>query len=423
MLSKLCYNLCVKRLIKIPKKLIELSHLFQKCGQKLYIVGGYVRNALLNIYNTDIDICSSCISSSIKEILSGSSFAVKPASLKLGTNIIQSKNFIAEHTTFRVDNYQTGGKHSPQSVSFVADIMQDATRRDFTINSLYYDITDNKIIDFYNGINDLQKKQVKAILTPEEVFKSDGLRILRMVRIASELNFKIERNTFNCAKKLACQLNDISHERISAEFELMLNSKNKYNLKQNTKPFLFSLKNLINLDVLKHIFNLKKIVSYNQFKLTKKVNEKLLFFALVYDLCTIENVNPESILSIFFISKQKKKEVTDIVTALINIKEKNFNRIELAKNINSLPNILNLLYYINRTSYKKIKNEYNLFLKLKLPKNILELDVSGNDLLSLKIASKKIGLILNNLYEKVIYEKIKNKKSELLNYVTTHMEE
>lgn len=413
----------MKRLIKIPKKLIELSQLFKKNGRKLYVVGGYVRNALLNIYNTDIDICSSCNSSNLKKILNGSNFKVKAASLKLGTSLILSNNFVAEHTTFRVDNYKKGGKHSPHSVSFVADIMQDATRRDFTINSLYYDITDNKIIDFYNGTNDLQKKQVKAILTPEEVFKSDGLRILRMVRIASELNFKIERNTFNCAKKLAYQLNDISHERISAEFNLMLNSKNKYNLKQNAKPFLFSLKNLISLDALKHIFNLKNSLVYKQFKLTKKVDEKLLFFALVYDLCSIENVNPESILSIFFISKQKKKEVCDIVMALEKIKIKSFDRIELAKNINSLPNTLNLLYYINNTSYKKIKNEYNLFLKLKLPKNIHELDVSGNDLLNLNIATKKIGLTLKNLFVEVIHEKIKNKKSELLNYLATHMEE
>ena len=201
--------------MKISQK-IEVSENLEKLAHKLkskadiFIVGGYVRNSLLGIGDTDIDLCSKLTPDQLKTYLKGTNYVVKDKNKKLGTVTISIGSEEYEHTTFRSEEYDKTGKHSPVSICFVDDIRQDAKRRDFTVNCIYYSIVRKKIIDIYSGVYDLQKRRIKAIETPEFVFSKDGLRILRMIRIACELNFKIDHETYRVAKQMSYRIKDIS---------------------------------------------------------------------------------------------------------------------------------------------------------------------------------------------------------------------
>jgi tRNA nucleotidyltransferase (CCA-adding enzyme) len=242
--------------IKVSKNLIELSRIFSKIAP-LYIVGGYVRNAILNNYETDVDIASSLSMEQILSILSGTQYLVKIKSAKMGTLTISKGEEVYEHTTFRTDNYSLDGSHSPLNVFFNATIKEDASRRDFKCNTIYYDILHKKIIDFYGELSDINNKIFSCIETPEKVFSSDGLRLLRLVRQSSELNFSIENNTFISAKNFAKNLSKIVGERKSRELDLILNSDVRYSNLSNQNSVINGLNNLTKLDLWKYLFNNK----------------------------------------------------------------------------------------------------------------------------------------------------------------------
>ncbi len=214
----------------IDDNLTELAQIFDKNGFKLYIVGGFVRNALMGFCETDIDICSSAKVEDVERILNGTRFSCVLINKKLGTLHIfdDAKTVEYEHTTFRAEKYSAGGVHRPDDVTFVDDIRADASRRDFSVNALYYDIAGREILDFYDGVECIKNRIIKTVETPEIVFSRDGLRILRMARISSELNFAIEDKTFKIAKKLVGHLGDISQERFNREIVSMIFADNKY---------------------------------------------------------------------------------------------------------------------------------------------------------------------------------------------------
>ena len=220
----------MKKELMIEKSLVDLAQIFDKNGYKLYIVGGFVRNALMGFCETDTDICSSARVEDVERILAGTQFSCVLINPKLGTLHIYNneKTVEYEHTTFRAEKYQTGGIHSPDEVEFVDDIRLDASRRDFSINAMYYDICTHEILDFYDGIECVKNRVVKTVETPKVVFSRDGLRILRMARIASELDFDIDNNTFNTAKRMVSQLDAISQERFNKEIVSMIFADNKY---------------------------------------------------------------------------------------------------------------------------------------------------------------------------------------------------
>ena len=178
----------------ITPNLLKLARLFKKKGE-LYIVGGYVRNSLLGIYETDIDLASKLTNDEIKELLFGTKYEVKENSKKLGTLTISLGEEKWQHSTFRKEIYAEGGAHFPISVEFINTVEEDAKRRDFTANCVYYNILKDEYVDPFNGMQDIQKHLLRAIQAPDSVLQSDGQRILRMVRLASELGFRIAGET------------------------------------------------------------------------------------------------------------------------------------------------------------------------------------------------------------------------------------
>ena len=202
----------------------ELASLFDK---PLYMVGGAVRNILLNYAVDDIDLAAALPPDKVIAALRSTPFKVKVNSKKLFTLAIIKDGFRFEYTSFRTDSYKKGF-HRPHKSEFTEDLTQDALRRDFTANAVYYDILEKKLIDPLNGAEDIKKRILKTVTSPQEVFGQDGLRLMRLARQAAELGFEVEERTFNAAEDNAFLIQDIAPERIRDEFNKIVSADCRY---------------------------------------------------------------------------------------------------------------------------------------------------------------------------------------------------
>ena len=206
----------------------SLKLLQEKVSSPIYLVGGAVRNQLLGLPVSDYDICGDLSPEKLAEELFGL-FTVRDVNPRVGTVKLVGKGNSFEYTRFRHDSYPlSSGAHAPLEVTFVSTPEEDAFRRDFTVNALYKRVGDGEILDPTGGLADLRKRVLRTTRDPEAVFSEDGLRLLRLVRLAAELGFDIEQNTFAAAKKYASLLADISVERKREELERILVSDVKY---------------------------------------------------------------------------------------------------------------------------------------------------------------------------------------------------
>lgn len=213
--------------IVISEALAELASHFPE----LYIVGGCVRNSLLGFAAGDIDLASPLNAEETAAALEGTPFTTLAVSPRLGTLLIYGKGLKAEYTAFRCDSYPEGlGSHSPDGVVFTRELEEDARRRDFSVNALYYAVNSRRLVDPLGGLPDLENKILRAAVEPKKVFSEDGLRIMRLARFAAELGFTPEADTLAAAKKFSKNLADIAVERIFSEFMLILKSDLKYGI-------------------------------------------------------------------------------------------------------------------------------------------------------------------------------------------------
>ena len=184
----------------------------QKSGYHSVIAGGAVRDGLLGKTPKDFDIATAAHPDQILSLFPyaktvGKSFGVVWLPIGKGQGV--------EVATFRKDGAYLDGRH-PSSVEF-CHIEEDAQRRDFTINALYYDMHENKILDFVQGLNDLKNKVIRTVGLAEKRFEEDQLRILRAVRFAIMTGFSIEDQTLHQMTQFVPQLKRISKERILDE--------------------------------------------------------------------------------------------------------------------------------------------------------------------------------------------------------------
>lgn len=212
----------------LPKCLIELAKLFAPFA-KLYVVGGAVRNSLLNLPINDFDITSKLQIDTVQSLLNGSDFEIVAQYKRTGTLVIKCDGYKFEYTTFRQDSYPLNcGKHIPSSCVFTDKIEIDAFRRDFTCNALYYDISDDKIVDLVGGVKDIQDKILRTVRSADVTLGEDALRIMRLVRFSLQLGFAIDKCAKNSAKQYAVLLKDISAERKKDELVAIFEGIFKY---------------------------------------------------------------------------------------------------------------------------------------------------------------------------------------------------
>ena len=196
-------------MIKVPSYITQFAFLCKNFG-KIYIVGGFVRDCLLKRPSKDIDLCGCLQIEELQKILKGSSFKITGKNKTFGTAKIESDGHYFEYTTFRRDTYSSGGKHTPSRVEFVSNLFEDAKRRDFTINCIYYDILDKKIIDPTGGVDDLKSKLIKTVLAPDKTLSADGERLLRMIKLKINYNFEVDDATLKSAIKYRANLKALS---------------------------------------------------------------------------------------------------------------------------------------------------------------------------------------------------------------------
>lgn len=206
----------------MEKTALLIVQAFQKAGFEAYFAGGSVRDMLMGNEPQDYDIATSATPDQIEKIVEGLNLESKtiPIGKQFGVmlGIVNGHEF--EIATFRSDSASSDGRR-PDAVIFTS-AKEDAIRRDFTINGLFYDPLQKKVIDYVDGQTDIQNKIIRFIGEPHERIKEDHLRLLRAIRFANNLAFDYDPETKAVIGELAHLIKDISKERIADEINKML---------------------------------------------------------------------------------------------------------------------------------------------------------------------------------------------------------
>jgi len=185
------------------------------------LAGGCVRDMLLRRTAKDYDVATDARPQEITRLFK----RTLQVGAKFGVVIVINEGKQVEVATFRAEKSYADGRH-PDSVRFT-DAAEDAARRDFTINGMFYDPVEKRVIDFVDGQADLKKKIIRTIGPAEQRFDEDYLRMLRAVRFATQLDFEIEPKTLSAICKYAHNIDKISGERICMELEGILTNPNR----------------------------------------------------------------------------------------------------------------------------------------------------------------------------------------------------
>jgi len=188
----------------------------RKAGFEALLAGGCVRDMLLGRRSADYDVATSATPAQVRRLFSH----VLLVGAKFGVAMVIHRSRKVEVTTFRTDVSYSDGRR-PDQVRFSSP-REDALRRDFTINGMFYDPFERRVIDFVGGQEDLRAGLIRTIGRPDERFAEDYLRMLRAVRFALRLGFAIEPRTARAIRKLAARITRISGERIFEELGKML---------------------------------------------------------------------------------------------------------------------------------------------------------------------------------------------------------
>ena len=203
------------------EKALEVLKILNQNNYEAYVVGGYVRDLLLNRKTHDIDICTSATPKEILELFDN----VIISDMKYGSVIVSYKGYNFDVTTFRKEiKYESNRK--PVKIKYIKDLKKDLLRRDFTVNTLCMN-SKKEIIDILNIKKDLEEKILRTVGNPRYRIKEDSLRILRCIRFATILDFEIETKTKHFLSKYGYLLKNLSMNRKKEELDKIFSSKNK----------------------------------------------------------------------------------------------------------------------------------------------------------------------------------------------------
>lgn len=384
----------------IPQEAVTALEVLERNGFEAYLVGGCVRDFLLGRIPNDYDITTNALPDQIIEIFSD--YHTIPTGIKHGTVTVIIKKFQIEITTYRKDSTYSDNRH-PDSVEFTPSLKEDLARRDFSMNGMAMNFNQD-ITDIYNGREDMKNHIVKCIENPDRRFDEDALRILRALRFASQLDFKIEKNTSDSIHKNAENLKNISAERINAELEKLIAGKNPYYILKKYE------------DVIK-VFMPE--YSYSESILKKNIDSQLIRRSAFF-------LNIKSVYDIMKRLKYSNKDINDTVKLIeyfnADISSKPALKIIL-KNIGT-ELTENLLDFRNACGQDTSHSEKLLdeILKNNECYLISHLDINGRDLMLMGFSGIQTGKILNTLLEKVINDEIENNKTALKEYTDAFLQ-
>lgn len=205
------------------KKLVKI---FKDHGFNLFLVGGTVRDFLLKINLTDLDLVTNAKPSDMHKFLDNADFSFE----KYGSVKLNFENFKFDITTLRKEYSYDDSRH-PSKIEFVNNLEEDVVRRDFTCNGLYMDENLN-VFDYVGGQKDIENHVLKMIGNPDARIKEDPLRIIRAIRFSLTYNLNIENELFNAIKNNISELNRLNPLKIKEDINKIKNVSNEeiYNL-------------------------------------------------------------------------------------------------------------------------------------------------------------------------------------------------
>jgi len=203
---------------RIPNEIRHIAEVVRNSGKKAYIVGGALRDYYMKRpVGNDFDMATDASPQEISSLFP----RVIPTGIKHGTVTILAGRFAVEMTTFRVEGGYADGRR-PDAVTFVADIDEDLSRRDFTMNAMAFDPLSAELRDPFGGQDDIRKRCIRSVGNPTLRFTEDGLRPLRAIRFAAQLGFTIEAATLAAIPSTVNTFRQVSRERVRDELEKIL---------------------------------------------------------------------------------------------------------------------------------------------------------------------------------------------------------
>ncbi|KPJ60618.1 MAG: hypothetical protein AMJ46_05890 [Latescibacteria bacterium DG_63] len=200
-----------------PGSLLEVLAVLRKAGFKAYVVGGSVRDILLERQVKDWDVSTDARPEQVRSVFP----KTVPTGIAHGTVTVLHGERSFEVTTFRQDSEYPDARH-PERVFYTDDVELDLSRRDFTVNAIAYEPEGREIVCPHNGLADMAKRLIRTVGNPVERFREDGLRPLRAIRFACQLDFEIDPETFEAIEKVLDRASLISAERVRDELMKIL---------------------------------------------------------------------------------------------------------------------------------------------------------------------------------------------------------
>jgi len=372
--------------INIPADVLEIALAFNKANMKLFLVGGAVRDHIQGKIPHDFDLVTNALPEESKEILKG--FNVSDEQGKnFGVLRIYTKTEPLGHelATFRKDisgGRDTKGDDDKVEIGKHITIEDDVLRRDLTINALFYDIINEKIVDLVGGINDIKNKIIRTVGVPEERFNEDRLRILRVFRFTARTNGKIDEKTADAIIKDNRLSNislkdDVSKERVHEEFDkVMEHSQSDIMIMQRYVDLLSKF------DMWDEMFG-KQQFGYNDVLIIDTLDKSIIMF----DLFDKNFLTTKFRKKLIRISKFDSNTVNKMffIENLIKINDNN------AYNISKLKD----KFHISNSFIKEIESHFNIDSKyinafIKYSDNGFTVD--GNDLINQGFKGKEIEI-------------------------------
>ncbi len=431
----------------VPEEVNQIINTLENNNFLAYIVGGCVRDSILGKIPYDWDITTNALPEQIIKCFE--QFRIITTGLKHGTVTVIINHKAFEITTFRIDGTYSDNRR-PDKVEFTTDIKEDLSRRDFTINAIAYN-PKTGFVDFFNGKEDIKNKIVRCVGEPDLRFNEDALRVMRALRFASVLNFTLDIKTTNSIHTNKELLNNIAVERISTELNKLLLGDNIKFILQNfydvIAVFMPEIKKMVgfnqnnkyhHLDVWEHtiesIINTPKDIIlrlsmffhdigkpscytedkngaghfYGHPAVSSKIAVEILK-RLKYDNFTISTVK-ELVFYHDYTIKPKTKIVKRLLNKLGEERVKQLFEIKKADILAHNPKYIDSIkdvYATNEVLNKVIEQQQCFALK--------DLAVKGNDLIEVGVPKgKQVGIILNQLMDMVIDDKLENDKAKLL---------
>jgi tRNA nucleotidyltransferase (CCA-adding enzyme) len=437
--------------IDLPEPVKTIIDKFVKKDFEIYVVGGAVRDILMGKFVNDWDFTTNATPDEILKIEPDGFY-----DNKFGTVGITVEGFEEpfEITTFRTEEGYSDSRH-PDKVSWGKTLEEDLSRRDFTINSMAIDKNLN-IIDLFEGQKDIQSKLIRAVGDADERFSEDALRMMRAVRIAAELGFLIEEETFGAIKKNAPLINKVAKERIKEEFFKLLSSPNPHDglvIFRNSGLMLEILPELEKCFGVEqkspgrhHIYDVGTHL-FMALKFCKSTDPVTRFATLVHDIGKPQTFRklPSGVIT-FYNHEMVSTKIAENIAVRFRFSNKEFDKFiklvrwhqftvdenqtdsairRILRNVG--PEYMEEMLALRvadrlgggarETSWRLEEFKARLVEVQKQPFSVRDLKIDGKDVmkeLSLD-PGPKVGEVLEKLFEKVVEKKVENKKDVLLN--------